>query len=614
MPIIETITGGIIEHYVGKTLDFGRDYFIQCKKDGLIGFTKKDLPTIFASHYKEVINWASDIPFIGLYKNKKVAKSTIELSISTKISKYNNSSEPKNLISENDILNSESNVIILGKPGAGKTTTIKRLISHFFTGQFQFNFTNPILIRLREMEEQGSIYTSILDIFSIPWENREIHTVRDIKRPNGDFYKKVDVTIKTFLKKSDITIETFIPNFLNETNSILFLDGYDELPVSTQKRVLKDVEIIGLKLDKGKIILTSRTSSFFKVISNFETLEIHPLSLKDINEIALKWLSNGADFLKELEKRKYSELANRPIFLTLLLILFDKNKTLPVSPFEVYREAVFLIISDWDEHRGITRTSNYANFNVRKKLDFLQEVSLHLTYKIKSNVFNSAQLQEVYLNIHKKYALPKEDMNKVVQEIESHNGLINEVGYNLFEFSHLSLQEYLCAECLISLPFSKTTITYFYERPDPLAIAVCISKDPGLWLANLLLNRNLNVTQSANKEMCEPSLVKFLSRLIEEHPLFNVSTELGIVIIYLLIEFSYSSKIFELTLELIELDNVKESVIETLESFSVTIHKITKKCILKRLSVLAGDSLIFVPHSGYIDLEKWDAVSKILQS
>jgi Cdc6-like AAA superfamily ATPase len=612
MAILDSITGGIIEYFVGKTLDYGNDYFNKCKTEGLNGFAKKDLPHIFGSHYTEVINWASDIPFIELNKNKKVAKSTIALSISTKISKFDKSTRKRNLISEIDILNLEHNVIILGKPGAGKTTTIKRLISHFFNSKTDLNYTNPILIRLREMDETDSVYTSILDIFNIPWEARKIQLTRNIKRPNGDFFPENYFATKFYIKNSDIKIESFVPNFLNETNSILFLDGYDELPVSLQKKVLKDVELIGLKLDKAKVIMTSRTSSFSKIISNFEILEIHPLSIKDIKEISLKWLSNGKEFIKELNNRKYSELANRPIFLTLLLILFEKNKTLPVSPFEVYREAVFLIIKDWDEHRGINRTSNYANFNVRKKLDFLQEVSLHLTYKIKSNLFTSDQLKEVYLNIYRKYDLPKDDLNQVVREIESHNGLINEVGYNLFEFSHLSLQEYLCAECLLSLPFSRNTITYFYERPDPLAIAVCISKDPGLWLANLLLNSNLNVTKSATKQRCEPSLIKFLSRLIEEHPLFNVSVELGLVLIYLVLEFSYSQKVFELTLELLRIKNVKESLIQTLESFTITSDIINNNFILKRTSPLANESLIIVPHRGDIEFQKWSLIKEIL--
>lgn len=615
MAFIETVTGKVLEYFVEKTLDFSSDFFSKCKKEGLVGFEQKDLPHIFSNHYKEVINWSADIPFIGLNKKKHVANSTIELSISTKISKYDKNGDASDTYSELEILNSDSNVLILGKPGAGKTTTVKRLIGHFFNQENgEIRFTNPILVRLREMSESSNIYTEILDIFDITWETREIKLTKKVKKSNGDFHDVETFIYKTYLKNSDRTVESFLPVFLNETNAILFLDGYDELNESLQKEVLRDVEKLGLKLDNSKIVLTSRTSSFYKVISNFNIFEINPLSISDIQEIASKWLTNGEDFLKELNNKKYADLANRPIFLTLLLILFDKNKSLPLSPFEVYREAVYLIISDWDEHRGISRISKYANFNVRKKLDFLQEVSLHLTYQLKSNLFTSDQLASVYKLIHKKYELPAEDMVRIVHEIESHNGLICEAGFNTFEFSHLSLQEYLCAECLITLPYSRKTIDYFFERPDPLAIAVCISKDSGLWLANLLLNSNLNVKKYTNKARLETSLIKFLSRLIEERPLFNDSIELGLVLIYLISNFHKSPRVFELTLNLFELNNVKESLIDTLNHFKIRVNEVQSKCYLERTDALSIDNFIDIPFKEMIDLEKWNTIDSILFS
>ncbi len=618
MAVLDTIITRTIEYCVEKTFEKGANLFTKINQEGTVSIEKSDLPKIFENHYTEVINWSSDIPFIGLSISKRVSKYTIELLISSKISKYDKNQIKKNetnFFSELDILNSDSHILILGKPGAGKTTTVKRLISRFFsTDNEKIPYTNPILLRLRDVKETGNIYTEILDIFSIPWEVKEFKNTKKVRKADGSYYDEEISVFKTIVKNSEKTVDTFVPNFLNVTNSILFLDGYDELPESIQKKVLTDIEKLGLRLNNAKVILTSRTSSFFKIISNFSIYEINPLSYEDIREISFKWLVNGNDFLKELNRRKYVDLANRPIFLTLLLILFEKNKILPLSPFEVYREAVFLIIRDWDDHRGINRVSKYANFDVRKKLDFLQEVSLYLTYQIKSNLFSSDELKDVYKLLHRKYDLPAEDMLNVIHEIESHNGLISEVGFNSFEFSHLSLQEYLCAECLITLPYSKNTIVYFFERPDPLAIAVCISKDSGLWLANLLLNSNLNVQNFTDKQRFEKSLLKFLSRLIDERPRFGESIELGLVMIYLISKFQNSKVIFDLIINLLHIDNVKEALEGTLKYYSIKKKPIEKQCFLNRTTALNVNSFIEMPYKEYISLDKWEIVESILQT
>jgi len=599
------ISGGVISFLVERTFNYFSNFVKEIKKKGPVDLNPNDFPKIFSLHYTEVLNWSSDIPFINLSKNKSVSKSTIELSISSKISKIDKQPSSSNLFSELDILNTESNVIILGKPGAGKTTTVKRLITNFFTNSEKVKYTNPLLIRLRDLTESRSVSLKLLDILNINWEYREEIYFKKVQTKKEKYEKRYS-EYKYYIKGSDILVETFLPMFLNSTNSILFLDGYDELIDSLQKDVLIEIENLGLKLNNSKIVLTSRTSSFAKIFSNFEIFEINPLNKKDIIEISEKWLGNGPEFIAELDQKKYFDLANRPIFLTLLLILFENNSSLPLSPYEVYREAVYLIIRDWDEHRGIKRVSQYASFNVRKKLDFLQEVSMYLTYNLKSNSFSSSQLELVYKSICSKYDLPIEDMTNVVREIESHNGLISEVGYKTYIFSHLSLQEYLCAECIVSLSFSKVIVKYFFDRPDPLAIAVCLSRDSGMWLANLFLNSNLNINKFTSKDKLEDSMVKFLSRLIEERPAFGTSLPVGVVFLYLVSTFIQSDRIFELILAFIEIKDVKDSIHLTLENFTIKKDRVARFCVINRIGPLLTDSFLNVPYKEIIDLSRWE--------
>ena len=230
--------------------------------------------------------------------------------------------------------------------------------------------------------------------------------------------------------------------------------------------------------------MTSRKSEIRKTIDGFVSYEISPLTPKQIISISSKWFGDNKDFITELEKKPYKDLANRPIFLTFLLILFKRYSSLPAQPSEIYDEIVMLIIEDWDKYRGIYRTSKYVDFKSRKKMKFLSELSYLLTYKIKQIVFSSKELENIYIAIHEKYNLPLEEMKDVVSEIESHTGLITEAGFKSFEFSHLSLQEFLCAKHLVDLPCSQTTINYFFDYPEPISIAISISTEPSIWFSN----------------------------------------------------------------------------------------------------------------------------------
>lgn len=378
------------------------------------------------------------------------------------------------------------------------------------------------------------------------------------------------------------------------------LDGLDELDRSIQEETLRDIENVGLKINNAKILVTVRKSELKKVINNFTSYEISPLSIDQIEQISNKWLKSDKVFIHELEKKPYRDLANRPIFLTLLLILFQKNNYLPTQPSEVYEDATYLILNEWDEHRDIIRHSKYADFNTRKKLKFISELSYFLTYKIKQKVFSTRDLETIYYQINDKYGLPESEMKAVVAEIESHTGIIVESNYKNFEFSHLSIQEFLCAKHLANLPYSQETINYFLEYPEPLAIAICISAEPSIWFANLLLNSSLNVTNFKKTErVYYSSIYTLLTRLLIERPAFKVSQELGFTFFYLITHLHLKSDFKVLLDEWFSYRNVKESLRLAIKGCQ---YQITAKelFLISKQSASPTDYFITIPHTGEI--------------
>lgn len=532
-------------------------------KKGELEKLKHKFGELYEQHFIEITKWATTIPFIGLSKPKITFASTIELIIASDIIKIQNNKIEA--VNEFELLDSPNNIILIGAPGAGKTTTLKRLILKYLTELNTFNNTGfPILIRLRDVSPESTILKHLLDIFSIKHEDKIVKYEKKVRKVNKRtkepyFQKTIEEKIETFIGETPII--SFVSKFLNQTNCLLMLDGLDEIDKSIQLETIRTIESVGLKLSNAKILMTVRKSELNKVIDNFHTCEISPLTQNQIVEISSKWVSNSTDFINELSKRPYRDLANRPIFLTLLLILFEKYSSLPPQPSEVYEDATFLIIKDWDDHRDIIRNSIYSDFNTRKKLKFISEVSYNLTYKIKQKIFSSKDLENVYNDIHEKYGLPSNEIKKVVSEIESHTGLITESNYKNFEFSHLSIQEFLCAKHLVNLPYSKETIDYFFEYPEPLAIAICISGEPSQWFSNLILNSSLNITNfKGNVSSYNSSIYTLLNRLLVERPNFRKSLELGFSFLYLITHFLRNENFKPVLEEWFYYENVAKSI------------------------------------------------------
>jgi predicted NACHT family NTPase len=230
-------------------------------------------------------------------------------------------------------------------------------------------------------------------------------------------------------------IEDAICHFLNEAGIILILDGYDEIKSEIKLQITNEIEIISERQTaNSKIIISCRSGDYHRTLRYFSICEICPLDLPQIKEIVTKWLKDPNLFFHELNNKPYYELANRPLFLGQLLLLFNQKGELPNTAADVYERIITLLIKKWDDDRNIQRKSVYSNFENEDKQKFLQGLSYVLTYSIKTKVFNRKTLNHAYLKIHKKYDLPKEDSETVADEIESHNGLVVKSFYDNYEF------------------------------------------------------------------------------------------------------------------------------------------------------------------------------------
>lgn len=428
-----------------------------------------------------------------------------------------------------DLREESNHYVILGQPGAGKTTTMKYICREMLLGNENFlkKYNFPILIRLREINSLNNKLSENENILNnnILWNI--IHEILgiQIKFPSS-MEGKENESLRIQKKKG------IIKNFLEKLAPLIILDGFDEIVYKTYKeKILKEIKEIGLMLEKSCIIITSRSADFNYNLDKFDTFEISPLDENQISKFAYNWLEDEKKsklFLTQLSNTPFKDTAIRPLTLAHLCAIFERIGSIPEKPKTVYKKVVNLLIEEWDEQRLLKRGSEYSSFESDRKFEFLSNLSYVLTTEIRKSIFDVDTLGNCYNKIYENYGLPQKEMKQVVNELESHTGLFIESGYNLYEFSHKSIQEYLAAEYIVKLPSIPADRKKINSLANELAIAVAISSNPSAYFLELVFNYLLKID-----DLSENFINTFLNRLLVEKPDFHISDDIGWALILL---------------------------------------------------------------------------------
>lgn len=468
---------------------------------------EESIITNMSKHTENVRHWCDFVSFRDMSGNKSLQQIYVELDIflmplRTHIDRKERAA--KRVL--NDAVFSDTNhVVVLGQPGAGKTTSMKKICWDFFNGSMNHCFTFPILIRFRDIsakQEQGAIVTILSELLG------------------------VDVSANKFIEDelADEWRESIIYSIIDNLKPLIILDGFDELPTQRQKDyALAELRQITTHVKNAKVITTCRTGEFNYHLDHTNIYEISSLSIEQIKTFAQRWIGDKekADkFICDIENSPFADTAIKPLSLAHLCAIYDRIGSIPDRPKTVYKKVVSLMLEQWDEQRSIKRESKYAKFEPDRKFEFLSHLSYYLTVKGATAVFTQEQLINAYKAICCNFSLPEDQSHIASDEIESHTGLFIQTGYLQYEFAHKSIQEYLTAEYLVGLPSLGTAKKYVEILGAELAIATSISSNPSIYFSDIVLgvfNRG---------QLTDSFYNAFRSRLTLEKPDFYPSEEL----------------------------------------------------------------------------------------
>ena len=452
------------------------------REHGGVAIANEKLEEGLNNHLRFVKNWCREFLLQDMVRSRVLADIFVEPMFTEGSTFDRTDLLTNNIIGFREFLNPGKNRIVFGYPGAGKTTLTMALCHHLIseppsTEEF-YDF--PIIVRLRDLNETPSLVDHLLDILQIKINLK---------------FKIDNKIIEENPAKLQLIKEQIVIQFLNNHSILLLLDGFDELYFENRRRYRKELERISNNVESSDFLLTTRTQISVGQLNRVQQFFLREFDEESINKFVTLWFNNqekSLNFLKELSHTPYAGSAVRPLTLASFCILFERYGEIPSPPREIYRRIVIMYLEKWDEHRDIKRVSNYGKFGPDRKREFLSYIAFELAKAKKSTSFTHDTLRFIYSKIYSDFGLPKDQEIKVIREIESHNGLVVQAGFNKYEFYHKSIEEYLCADVLSRRPLLPGSIKSLMNMPDACAIAASLSSDSTSFLAMLVFKLMLD--------------------------------------------------------------------------------------------------------------------------
>jgi len=338
---------------------------------------------------------------------------------------------------------------LLAPPGGGKSTLLKRIATEYGFAERTTKFADrmpthdwlPLVVRCRDLRDQA-------------------------RQPFIKILEQLPAQM-SMLPEPAVAFRAHIHESLQLGRVLVLLDGLDEIAEEPDRKVFaKNLLSFLIMFPQVTLVLTSREAGFRLVAdviaSVCQTYKLAPFEEADVQRLCVQWHAEVINSSEEVRQKALKlakdiwdnehirRLAQNPLLLTTLLVVNRRQGgELPKNRVKLYNKAVEVLIQTWnaeafeplDEEETLTRLSYLACYMMEKGMQQIGQRELIQTLKHAQQVIPELRFTRTSPAVF-------------IKQVEYRSSLLMQVGRKLveeeeeevFEFRHLTFQEYLAAK------------------------------------------------------------------------------------------------------------------------------------------------------------------------
>ena len=342
------------------------------------------------------------------------------------------------------VANNEQYLMVLGGPGAGKSTFLRKVGLEALKG------------------EQGNFLHKCIPVFL------------ELKRFTEDQIDIEALISKEFDMCGFPDPEQMTNAALKAGKLLILFDGLDEVPAANVDNVISRIGDFVDQYSQNRFIASCRIAAYSGGFRRFTEVQMAAFDDMQIEgyikqrfdstpdqyqhqlDEEMKTADQCWETLNGSEHSATKELARNPLLLTLLCMVYDNSQNFPRNRAALYDRALSIFLEKWSAEKRVNRGASITQYlDIADEKQMLSEIAAE-NFEANRLFINEEELIAQIQAFGERSANTPPTFNafKILEMIVVDQGLFVERVSKFYSFSHLVFQEYLTANHIVGDPRS----------------------------------------------------------------------------------------------------------------------------------------------------------------